>query len=109
MPGLDPGIDPFPTKRFCADGWIAGSSPAMTTDDWLRPPLGSELHADPAIDRIGPPAPQRNGEADEAPEQGVLVAAIEPRKSSLPIEHRDDQHFHRGGRGEEAGEQADNE
>src|SRR5262249_3581694 len=41
--------------------------------------------------------------------QGVLVAAIEPRKSSLPIEHRDDQHFHRRGRGEEAREQADDE
>src|SRR2546427_8778669 len=69
----------------------------------------SELNADPAIERIGPPAPQRDGEADEAPEQRVLVPAVEPRKSGLPIEHRDDEHFHRGGRGEEAREQADDE
>src|SRR5262247_4055069 len=73
------------------------------------PPLISELHADPAIERIGSPAPQRDGEADEAPEQRVFVTAVEPRKSSLPIEYRDDEHFHRGGGGEEAREQADDE
>src|SRR5262245_63223766 len=71
------------------------------------PPLISEFHADPAIERIGSPAPQRDGEADEAPEQRVFVTAVEPRKSSLPIEHRDDEHFHRGGGGEEAREQAE--
>src|SRR5262249_50076716 len=69
----------------------------------------SELHADAAIERIGPAAPQRDGEADEAPQQRVLVTAVEPGKSSLPIEHRDDEHFHRGGGGEEAREQADDE
>src|SRR5262249_9629781 len=63
----------------------------------MRP--GSELHADAAIERIGPAAPQRDGEADEAPQQRVLVTADEPGKSSLPIEHRDDEHFHRGGGG----------
>src|SRR5262249_37546080 len=71
--------------------------------------MRSELHANPAIERIGPPAPQRDGEADEAPEQRVFVTAIEPRKSGLPIEHRDDQHFHRGGRREEAREQTEDE
>src|SRR6516164_9225924 len=73
------------------------------------PPLISELHTDAAIERIGPAAPQRDGEADEAPKQRVLVTAVEPRKSSLPIKQRDDEHFHRGGGGEEAREQADDE
>src|SRR5262249_57262541 len=69
----------------------------------------SELHADAAIERIGPAAAQRDGEADEAPEQRVLVTAVEPRKSGLPIEQRDDEHFHGGGGGEEAREQAEDE
>src|SRR6516162_2398388 len=72
------------------------------------PWIVSKLHADPAIERIGPPAPQRDGEADEAPQQRVFVTAVEPGKSGLPIEERDDEHFHRGG-GEEAREQADDE
>src|SRR6516162_1724249 len=73
------------------------------------PWIVSKLHADPAIERIGPPAPQRDGEADEAPQQRVFVTAVEPGKSGLPIEERDDEHFHRGGGGEEAREQADDE
>src|SRR5712671_5679009 len=71
--------------------------------------LRSELGADLAIERIGPAAAQRNGETDEAPEQRVFVAAVEPSKTVLPVEHGDDQHLDRRGRGEKAGEQAENE
>ena len=39
-----------------------------------------ELLADLAIDRIRSAAAQRDGEADEAPQQRVLVAAAEPGK-----------------------------
>src|SRR5215831_1858847 len=37
----------------------------------------SELHPDAAVERIGSSAAQRDGEADEAPQQRVLVAAVE--------------------------------
>src|SRR5262249_2645594 len=107
---------PSSTRTGCP--WRASASaavsppsppPTMRIGFFKRlPPLISELHADAAIERIAPAAPQRDGEADEAPEQRVLVTAVEPGKSSLPIKQRDDEHFHRRG-GEEAREQADDE
>src|SRR5437870_10202705 len=51
MPGLDPGIHPLRKKAFFEEGWIAGSSPAMTgeraspvsestmSEDFLKNPL----------------------------------------------------------------------
>ena len=33
MPGLDPGIHPLRKMHCYEDGWIAGSSPAMTVRD----------------------------------------------------------------------------
>src|SRR5215468_4155112 len=103
------------TSRGDMEAWHVRFMPANEAGSQSRTPKSivtldrSELHADAAIERIGPAAPQRDGEADEAPQQRVLVTAVEPRKSSLPIEHRDDEHFHRGGRSEEAREQADDE
>src|SRR5215470_18264469 len=103
------------TSRGDMEAWHVRFTPANEAGSQSRTPKSvvtldrSELHADAAIERIGPAAPQRDGEADEAPQQRVLVTAVEPGKSSLPIEHRDDEHFHRGGGGEEAREQADDE
>src|SRR6516162_1311258 len=103
------------TSRGDMEAWHVRFMPANEAGSESRTPKSivtldrSELHADAAIERIGPAAPQRDGEADEAPEQRVLVTAVEPGKSSLPIEHRDDEHFHRRGGGEEAREQADDE
>ena len=103
------------TSRGDMEAWHVRFMPANEAGSQSRTPKSivtldrSELHADAAIERIGPAAPQRDGEADEAPEQRVLVTAVEPRKSSLPIEHRDDEHFHRRGGGEEARKQADDE
>src|SRR5215472_5316453 len=103
------------TSRGDMEAWHVRFIPANEAGSQSRTPKSivtldrSELHADAAIERIGPAAPQRDGEADEAPQQRVLVTAVEPRKSSLPIEHRDDEHFHRGGGGEEAREKADDE
>src|SRR5215471_709051 len=103
------------TSRGDMEAWHVRFIPANEAGSQSRTPKSivtldrSELHADAAIERIGPAAPQRDGEADEAPEQRVLVTAVEPRKSSLPIKQRDDEHFHRRGGGEEAREQADDE
>src|SRR5215467_15024168 len=102
------------TSRGDMEAWHVRFTPANEAGSQSRTPKSvvtldrSELHADAAIERIGPAAPQRDGEADEAPEQRVLVTAVEPGKSSLPIKQRDDEHFHRRG-GEEAREQADDE
>ena len=42
--------------------------------------------AELAVERIRPAAAQRDGEADEAPQQRVLVAAVEPGEAVLPVE-----------------------
>ena len=68
-----------------------------------------ELLADHAIDRVWPAAAERDGEADEAPQQRVLVAAAQPGKAGLPVEHGDERHFDRGGRGPEPREQPEHE
>src|ERR1700704_3092046 len=119
-----PGVA-IPKARFmpsrAASSATRATAPGANTTRWdgmswvkeatMRSALAlrSELGADLAIERIGPAAAQRNGETDEAPEQRVFVAAVEPGKSVLPVEHGDDQHLDRRGRGEKAGEQAENE
>jgi hypothetical protein len=44
MPGLDPGIHSGASVHIAAEGeWIAGSSPAMTTEKVARPRIRSGL------------------------------------------------------------------
>jgi hypothetical protein len=61
VPGLDPGIDPR-TSIFLRKGWVAGSSPAMTTEIQVtnRPPVI------PGRWQVGLPTCQRARNVDES-------------------------------------------
>src|SRR5262249_19805209 len=70
----------------------------------------SQLLADHAIGRVGPAAADRDEEQHDADQQHVLVAALADRESLRQMRHHErNGHFDRQRRGEEAGEQADDE
>ena len=70
---------------------------------WVPGAETLEFAAEPTIERIRPAAAQRDGEAHQAPQQRVFVAASGPGKAGLPIDDGDDQQFDRRRGGEEAG------
>src|SRR5258707_3287229 len=67
------------------------SEPAV---DHPRERSTSKFPADYSIDRITATALEKDGNAEEQPEQGVLVSASCPEIPELPLETEDDdQHF----------------
>src|SRR5271154_6902266 len=68
-----------------------------------------KLPAELAIERVGTAAAQRDGKADQPPQQHVFVTALRPAKAVTPVERENHQHLDRNGRCEETGEQAENE
>ncbi len=65
------------TRLTCSTNSRCRFSPAAR----LRTNATSELHADFAVQRIGPAAAQRNRKANQAPQECVFVAALEPREA----------------------------
>src|ERR1700729_3266998 len=72
-------------------------------------PLLLKLPPKLAVERIGSAAAQRDGKADQSPEQRVFIAAMQPGKTVAPIGNGDDQELDRCSSREESGEQAENE
>src|SRR5262252_9570811 len=66
-----------------------------------------ELDSYPAVERAGPAAAHEDRQRNQAPQQGELVAAVEPGEAVRPVVHEgDDRHLYRHRRREEAREQA---
>src|SRR6266508_5540293 len=69
-----------------------------------------QLPPELAVKRIGAAAAQRDLKHDQAPEQWVLPSAPAPPEALRPVGHeRDDGELNRDRRGEEPGEQAEND
>src|SRR4029077_14092259 len=85
----------------------AGCRDKLRFAGWFR----LQFPADFAVERIRPAAAQRDGKADQAPQQYVFITALEPGEAvaGLPIGHEDEQHLDRRGGGKDAGEQPEDE
>src|SRR5215831_2874234 len=86
----------------------ASASPERLTRYGYRTVL-LQLAADLAVERIRAAAAQRDGKAQQSPQQHIFVAAFHPGEAIGPIRDRDEQHLDGGSSGKESGEQPKDE
>ena len=107
----NPGAGPRPHRRagHAPGARGAGRTLRATRQASIRGHRALELFAQFAIERIRPAAAQRDGEADQPPQQHVFIAAVEPGKAVVPVEPGDQRQLDRRRGRPEAGEQAEDQ